>query len=121
MSQQVSNDFFIWGIDDTPYGPVELPVLVNWVKDERVLADTWIFVRRTGNWHQAADLPELKIFFRPQSDMSPTVRNGTGLTIGALRRIKILAELTDAQLEQLSQYLEPQPAPQWSVVVRRGD
>jgi len=37
---QTANDFIIWGIDDAPYGPVELPVLEEWVKDERVLPET---------------------------------------------------------------------------------
>jgi len=38
--QESINTFFIWGIDDAPYGPVELPVLEEWVKDERVLPET---------------------------------------------------------------------------------
>ena len=28
--------FKIWGVDNVVYGPVELPTLVNWVKDQRV-------------------------------------------------------------------------------------
>ena len=44
---QADNDFIIWGIDDAPYGPVELPVLIDWVKDERVLKETWVFARRS--------------------------------------------------------------------------
>ena len=32
----------VWGLDDVAYGPVELPVLTNWVLDERVAADTWV-------------------------------------------------------------------------------
>jgi len=34
------NEFFIWGIDDSPYGPVDLVVLIDWIKDERVLPGT---------------------------------------------------------------------------------
>jgi CRP-like cAMP-binding protein len=121
MSQQSSNDFFIWGIDDSPYGPVELPVLVRWIKDERVLADTWIFVRRTGEWHQAVDLPELKMFFCARTGATLDASPVAGITPGELRRIKILAGLNDAQLAHLSDYLEPQRVAQWSVVVMQGD
>ena len=32
---EVANDFFIWGIDDAPYGPVELAVVTEWIKDAR--------------------------------------------------------------------------------------
>ena len=43
------------------------------------------------------------------------------VTLDGLRRIKILAELTDAQLEHLADFLELQRVPQWSVVVRQGE
>ena len=55
------NGFAIWGIDHAAYGPVELPTLVNWIKDERVLADTWVFGQRDNAWKRAADIPELKL------------------------------------------------------------
>jgi|SRR6185437_6886347 len=112
------NDFFIWGIDDSPYGPVELPTLVNWIKDERVLADTWVFTRRDSQWQRAADITELKMFFGKKFDRS---ENKAVITPGSLRRIKILADLNDAQLSHLSDFLELQHVPQWSTVVRKGD
>ena len=117
--QPGSNDFFIWGIDDSPYGPVELPTLVGWIKDERVTADTWIFARKGGSWQRAADIAELKMFFGAK----PVAPGGSSraITPGALRRIKILADLTDAQLEHLTDYMELQRVPQWSVVVRQGE
>ena len=119
---QSLNDFFIWGIDDSPYGPVELPVLVNWIKDERVLADTWIFGRKAGVWQRASEIAELKMFFGPKS--TPPAGAGEtprAITPGSLRRIKILAGLNDAQLEHLTDYMELQRVPQWSVVVKQGD
>jgi CRP-like cAMP-binding protein len=114
------NDFFIWGIDDSPYGPVELPVLVSWIKDERVQADTWIFARRAGTWQRASEITELQMFFGPKSKAAPATAP-RAITPGSLRRIKILAELNDAQLEHLIDYMELQRVPQWSVVVRQGD
>src|SRR6266516_1457943 len=56
--------FFIWGIDQSAYGSVELPTLVSWIKDERVLAETWIFLPRDIAWRRAAELLELQMFFR---------------------------------------------------------
>ena len=56
--------FIVWGIDQTAYGPVELPTLVAWVKDERVTADTWIYAAKNGAWQKAAQVPELQMFFR---------------------------------------------------------
>jgi CRP-like cAMP-binding protein len=118
MQPENSNDYFVWGVDNSPYGPVELPALVNWIKDERVLSDTWVFTRRDAGWQRAADLTELKMFFGQK-----IVRSGSSpiITPGSLRRIKILADLNDAQLSHLSDFLEVQAVTQWSVVVRQGD
>jgi CRP/FNR family cyclic AMP-dependent transcriptional regulator len=118
MSGQNLNDFFIWGIDDSPYGPIELPTLVNWIKDERVLADSWVFARRDSTWQRAAEIPELKMFFGKK--FARTV-DGQAITPGILRRIKILADLNDAQLSHLSDFLEVHRASQWDMVVRMGE
>lgn len=118
MNPAGANDFFIWGIDDSPYGPVELPTLVNWIKDERVLADTWVFTRRDSKWQLAAEIAELKMFFGKKT---PRSTEGSSITPGALRRIKILADLNDAQLSHLSDFLELQRIPQWSIAVHQGD
>jgi hypothetical protein len=118
MAQEALNDYFIWGIDDSPYGPVELPTLVNWIKDERVLGNTWVYSRRDSAWQKAADISELKMFFGKKFTRSA---DGPAITPGALRRIKILADLNDAQLSHLSDFMELQRVPQWTVVVRQGD
>jgi len=62
----------------TAYGPVELPTLVAWVKDERVTADTWIFVARTGSWQKAGELPELQILFPAEGKGANPNRGGNG-------------------------------------------
>lgn len=118
MSPESANDYFIWGIDDSPYGPVELPTLVNWIKDERVLADTWVFTRRDSKWQRATDITELKMFFGKKI---PRTTEASVITPGALRRIKILADLNDAQLSHLSDFLELQRVAQWATVVHQGD
>ncbi len=120
QSQQSANDFFIWGIDDSPYGPVELPVLVSWIKDERVLADTWVFARKAATWQRAVDIAELKMFFKEKTSV-PAGSSPRAITPGSLRRIKILADLNDAQLEHLIDYMETIRVPQWQVIVRQGD
>jgi hypothetical protein len=42
-SGDTGTGFKIWGEDHAVYGPMELPLLVDWVKEQRVTADTWIF------------------------------------------------------------------------------
>src|SRR5579859_6252682 len=109
------NVYFIWGLDDAPYGPVELAVLMGWIQDERVLPDTWIFARHAGNWQRAADLPELRGCFHSQELPEVAKPFRKSINPGCLRRIKILAELKDAQLAHLAEFLEMQEVPQWTV------
>ena len=117
--QPDSNIYFTWGIDDAPYGPVELPTLVEWISDGRVLADTWVFARSAGNWQKASEIPELQNYFSSANETTTPSR--AGLTPGSLRRIKILAELKDAQLAHLSDFMELQEVPERSVLFRQDE
>ena len=120
-NQEAAQDFFIWGIDDAPYGPVQLPVLVNWIKDERVLADTWVFARSAATWQRAGEIAELKNHFGQNSTPALGATSRAGITPGALRRIKILADMNDAQLAHLADFLEKINVTQWTEVFRQGD
>jgi CRP-like cAMP-binding protein len=119
--QENMNEFFIWGIDDSPYGPVELPVLIDWISDERVLADTWVFARRDGSWRRAAEIPGLQAYFSQTIIPDSAASSGAGVAPGSLRRIKILSQLNDAQLDRLAEFMELHQVPQWLAVVKQGD
>ena len=125
----VESGFVVWGADHAPYGPVELPTLVNWVKDERVKADTWVYDEKTQSWQLASQVPELRMFFQPKAASAPTLFPPTPsalsvsaeIKLGALRRVKILANLDDQQLQRFAQFMEVERVPQWTVIVRQGD
>jgi hypothetical protein len=127
MESAGANFYFIWGVDDTPYGPVELSTLVDWIKDERVISESWVFSRNIAKWQQAADITELRGYFGVKVVAPAAVETVTekpsqkGFKPGMLRRIKILAELNDAQLAQLAEYLEVQQVSQWTVLFNQGD
>src|SRR5215510_12835966 len=99
-------DFIVWGIDQTAYGPVELPTLVSWVKDERVTADTWVYAAKNSSWQRAGEVPELQMFFRKQSKTAsgPSVQTITGVDPRAMRRVKILAGMSEEQLARFAQF-----------------
>lgn len=116
------NTFIVWGADRTAYGPVELPTLVAWVKDERVMAETWVFAVKTDLWQRAAQVPELQMFFgRVAAPGNPMAVSPRGISPGALRRIKVLAPLSNEQLEQFAAFVEVERVPQWTLIVRQGD
>src|SRR5436190_12280794 len=85
--------YSVWGMDNVAYGPVELPMLTNWVMDERVTADTWVFAEDKRDWLRAAQLPELTMFFEGRSSAAGATTAGSStrqerITVGSLRRIK---------------------------------
>lgn len=121
MNPEPGSDYFIWGIDDSPYGPVPLPMLAEWIKDDRVVAETWIYKRPSGIWQRAADWPELKDCFGVEVDLGPMPPPRSPLSPGSLRRVKILADLKDAQLAHLGGFMEMIEAKQYSAVVRQDE
>src|SRR5438034_10293385 len=99
-------DYFVWGIDRTAYGPVELPTLVSWVKDERVTAETWIFVGKDSTWQRAAEITELQMFFRAKAGGATALQTLAGVDPRTLRRVKILGGMSEEQLARFAQYME---------------
>jgi hypothetical protein len=114
--------FYVWGTDQLPYGPVELPTLVAWVKDERVTADSWIFATQGGSWCQAGKLPELQVLFKSRAPATiAAIGNSNVINSRMVRRIKILATMTDPQLEVFCNYLQLEEIAQWKVLVTQGE
>src|SRR5437899_6885458 len=119
--------YSIWGVDKVVYGPVDLPVLVNWVREERVTADSWIYRQDTDTWQKASHIPELKMFFQTRMATHATAPalgtfDTTSMTLkpGTLRRARILAGLNDAQLERFGRFTELHPVRQWTEIVKQG-
>ena len=121
--------YHIWGADNAVYGPIKAPDLIDWIKEERVTADTWVYVAHKGFWAKASDLPELSLAFSSAakdaasvgSDDACAVEAKTGLRPGTLRRIKILGGMDDHQLATLIEYMEMQHFKQFAHVVRFGE
>jgi hypothetical protein len=119
-----SVQYNIWAADNVVYGPVELPTLISWIKDERVLADTWVFDCQNDRWRRASSLTELQLFFHKRSaavtDMA-AFAGAQNISPGVLRRVKALAEMTDDQLQRFVHFMEPQTVRQWSQIVTQGE
>jgi CRP/FNR family cyclic AMP-dependent transcriptional regulator len=121
--------FKIWASDDVVYGPVELPTLVEWIREERVEANTWVFSEQTDTWSKASGVPDLAMFFRGKTGTAKAVGAGDagpaplvqGIRPGMLRRVKILAEMNDQQLGRFVQFMEVKQVRQFNEVVRQGE
>lgn len=128
-SPETGVGFKIWAADDVVYGPVELPTLVEWIRDERVEANTWVYSEQTDTWAKASNVPDLSLFFRGRAggtaravsaDAGPTPLV-QGIRPGMLRRVKILADMTDQQLGRFVQFMEVKQIRQFNDVVKQGE
>jgi hypothetical protein len=107
----------ILGVDDSIYGPVELATLVDWVKDERVTAETWLLNINENSWHKAAALTELKPIFGIGESPAGV---GAQFKPGMLRRVKVLSSLGDDQLGRFASFMATEPVRQWTELVKQG-
>jgi hypothetical protein len=127
---EVVPSYSIWGADNVVYGPVDLPALVHWVRDQRVAASTWIHLHHEEDWRLARELEELKMFFSGGKSKSaqpahiPAAPGTTGdlhIKPASLRRIKILAGLSDAQIDQFVHFMEMRRVSRWADIIRQGE
>ncbi len=114
--------YHIWGIDHVAYGPVELPTVVSWIRDERVLPDSWVYRHDKSQWSRAAETTELKVLFKSRGGGGGVAATGIpGITPSALRRIKILADMDEKHLTSFLQYMEIVRMLPGTVIFRKGD
>jgi len=95
-----------WGHDNIAYGPVELPGLVDWVRQGRVSRNTWVYREDKDEWTRVRDISELKVLFKSRGPDIAPAGQAHGISPGALRRIKIFAEMEERQLASFLQYME---------------
>jgi CRP-like cAMP-binding protein len=122
MESNTNFNYQVWGADHIAYGPVELPGLVTWVKQGKATANSWVFREKDGAWLRAADLPELKVLFKSKLPPGAAASaDSLGIQPGALRRIKMLADVEERLLASLLTYLEVVKVAAFGVVVKKGD
>ncbi len=127
MDDQTGPAYHIWGIDNAAYGPVELPVLVDWIKDDRVTADTWLYLEQSATWIKANAVPELHVFFHsaiPQATENPAAApqsSPRAIHPAALRRIRLLAAMDDSELAEFNKHIRVQEYKRFAPVVRAND
>jgi len=110
--------FRVWALDDSVYGPVTLEVLKDWVRDERVVADSWVFCETSRRWQPAGQMAGLKPLFGEDDTPAAGIEPHPILRPSILRRIRAFGELSDDDLQVLSQYGDVVQLPAFQTVMR---
>jgi hypothetical protein len=113
--------YYVWSLTAKEHRPLELPALISRIKSGEVQARSWVFCQAEDSWLRAAEVPELKMFFKTASAGEKAATGAPGLKPGALRRIKIFAEMDDAQLETFARCAEVVKFNAFSTVVQKGE
>ena len=121
----VHRTYKVWAADDVVYGPIDFPLLSQWVREARVTRQNWIFTEQSESWSRASDLPELGLFFQQADDL---VEPGTindplipGVPVGTLQGVEIFKEMTDQQRGRFAQCMEVQKFEKFEVLVSEGN
>ena len=73
----IQRTYKVWAADDVVYGPIDFPLLSQWVREARVTRENWVYTEQTESWSRASDLPELGLQFEESGGMlEPGTING---------------------------------------------
>ncbi len=99
-NQTIGEAYKVRACVDQVYGPVPLNTLIEWVKDERVLADTWVFSESDGGWQKAENITRLQGAFYTE----PNAQTYEEFSAEELRQFPQFAKMTERQLEQFRRF-----------------
>lgn len=116
----------LWNQSGKASDPVELPGLIQWIKSGQANADSWIYLEHETAWRKAGALAECQMFLKPRAGAAAApsagpARPASDLKPAWLRRIKILADMSDEQLEVFVSSMETLRPRQFSQVVNKDE
>jgi hypothetical protein len=124
MNPTGQDSYKVWDNDNTVYGPVGLSHVIEWIRENRILPETFIHAQSEDRWYRAQDLESLREHFSIQEKSAPHAAHydkSAKVDPAELRQFAIFSELTDDELEQfasLGDFYEIMPE---TLVVRQGD
>lgn len=113
----------VWAADDVFYGPVDKGELVDWIREGRVVSDTWVFSLRDQAFSQAGESNDFAPVFR-ELERQQTEGKKPNLTamlsMAMLRRIRVLTDLEDDDLTEFANHMELARFGNGDVVLAQG-
>jgi len=107
MSEEM---YKVWADDNQVYGPVDLPTLLQWIQEGRVLGRTWIYLESQNEWRLATKIETLRSYLPPGAETNFLERQACegAITPQELRQVAILSGLSNQALAHLIRFGELQ-------------
>jgi len=117
----------VFGLDRQMYGPVPVATLLEWARDGRVQAESWIHRDPGDAWARAVDLDELAgVFPPPVAPEAPAgavagpVSSKVGVPSKYLTRMKVFSEMSPEDLEPFAREMVEQSFRPFTYIVQQG-
>lgn len=120
MSGKIEH-YYVFAEDHQIYGPADPELLKQWARDALVSPASWIYDESSDAWRKAEGLSILKDCIASHTPLPGSLPNTLGLRGGQLRRIRILADMTDEQAEKFVGLVEKIKVKAFSPIVRQGE
>ena len=120
MSEGVVH-FYVFAEDRQVYGPADVLLLKQWTAEGLVSAETWIFQEEANTWSKASRIAVLKGLLSMPTPLPAASRGAVGLRAGQLRRIRLLADMTDEQAERFVSLVEKIQVRAFASIVKQGE
>jgi hypothetical protein len=113
----------VWADDNQVYGPVDLPTLVQWIQEGRVLGRTWLYLEAQNEWRPAGKIEALHSYLPPGVETNFLERQASegAITPHELRQVAILSGLSNQALAHLIRFGELQCLAPGEIVIKKGD
>src|SRR5688572_4689853 len=93
--------------DNVLYGPIEMPTLIQWTVDERILPETWIMRVTDNAWVPAGLMSDLRPYFARTEAKALSVLKATGeVQPEELRQFDLFVGVSNEQLVQFLEFAE---------------
>src|SRR5687767_5537825 len=89
--------------DNIVYGPIEMPRLIQWAEDRRVVPETWIMKMLDGSWIPAGLISDLRPYFASataQTKSSAPLEASGKVQPDELRQFELFAGNSNEELAQ---------------------
>lgn len=117
----VVEQYYIFAEDRQVYGPADNEQLRQWACDGLISLQTWVYQSKGDVWSRAQGVDVLAGLLSMPTPLPAPSSSVAGLKAGQLRRIRLLAEMSDEQATQFVSLVEKIKVSSFATIVKQGE